>query len=104
MIGGFSKDQHIFIRKNALWKPLKKLLAEDQEIAIKEINKIFKENGLRPFYSPAALEHFIFCGGDDFPEFSDPAPIETPPPKLAESAEIGVVRPQIEQFQLFALT
>lgn len=104
MIGGFDKEQHVFVRRHALWKPFKKLLMADQEIAIEEINKIFKENGLRPFYSPAALEHFIYCGDDDdFPEFSVPAPIETPPPKLAESAEMGIVRPKIEHLKLFAL-
>lgn len=86
LLGGFDRDQHAFVRKNALWKPFKKLLMIDQEKAINIINEIFQENGLRPFYSVAEMELLIYEGNCSFPDCDEAsAPFEkTPPPKIGE--------------------
>lgn len=90
MIGGFDKEQHTFIRQTALWRPFKKLLELNRQLAIKTINEVFDAHGLHDFYTRNEIKSFEDSGFHD---------IE--PPKL-EAAEIGEVCPADEQLPLFA--
>lgn len=110
LLGGFDKEQHTFIRTHALWRPFKKLLISDIDVAIEAINEIFKANGLLPFYSRDDMKGYIFDGDCAFPEIEDYSAFpefdemelkeETPPQETVKCAHIGEVR-HIEQLSLF---